>query len=94
MAAVATTSALDRWAKDAGLSYPKLAQRLSCDASSAWRYGRPLDHPKFRVPPTDQMIAIYRVTCGAVTPNDFYDLPDLAAAGAAPDQTPAGGEAV
>lgn len=31
-------------------------------------------------PQPPEMIAIYRVTGGQVTPNDFYDLPDLEAA--------------
>lgn len=51
-----------------------LADKIGVTYKTAWIYynGR-------RIPPADQMIAIYRLSKGAVQPNDFYALPDLTA---------------
>jgi DNA-binding transcriptional regulator YdaS (Cro superfamily) len=66
---------LDQW-----LSTPRLLPAADfarlCGASPAavsrWRRGM--------MPAPHHMRAIYRVTRGAVRPNDFYDLPALSAA--------------
>ncbi len=47
-----------------------------------WEGGR-------RIPSREFMAAIYRFTRGAVTPNDFYDLPDLETGSLALDDEPA-----
>jgi transcriptional regulator with XRE-family HTH domain len=65
---------LVEWRRQEGLSQVELADRLGCDQSyvSLIERGEPE-----RMPRRDMMVKIYRVTRGAVAPNDFYDLPDL-----------------
>ena len=57
------------------ISYGAFATRIGVGRSSVYRYAAGV-----RVPEPDVMIRIYLVTNGAVEPNSFYDLPDLAAA--------------
>lgn len=60
------------WVKDQGLSWEAAARLIGAgNATVAHRYGcRSIPRPP-------QMLRIYVVTDGQVTPNDFYTLPPL-----------------
>ena len=69
--------AMDLWKfrQEHGLSLAEMARRIGVvSAATVWRYELAADHPAARIPGRWQMMAIYRATDGAVTPNDFYDL--------------------
>lgn len=63
------------WVKDRKLSWAQAAELIGVgDARHAWRYAHGT------VPRTAEMVSrIYLLTAGQVTPNDFYDLPELPA---------------
>lgn len=69
---------LRQWLADQGLSQAAFAERIGRAQQSVARYCAG------RVPDPDAMAAIARETAGAVAPNDFYDLPDLAALAESP----------
>lgn len=77
------------WRKEQGQTQQQLADQLQTAQSWIALIERAHD-PK--VPAPDLMRRIYALTRGAVTPNDFYDLPaidqlelpDMAPAGSAP----------
>lgn len=63
---------LDDWRIRQGLSVQQLANRIRTTHQSALRYCNGQ-----RVPRAAIMPRIYRITGGAVQPNDFYRLPRL-----------------
>jgi len=65
---------LAEWRIEQGLTQSELAARLGCDQSYISLIERSTDP---QTPRRHWMLKIYRLTRGAVTPNDFYDLPDL-----------------
>lgn len=67
-----------------GLTLDAYGQRVGCNVETIRRYCLPFDHPKFQVPRRPQMRRIYVESNGVVTPNDFYDLPDLSSLPANP----------
>jgi hypothetical protein len=77
VAVVETYSALARWLKQNDVKVPALAAACKVTRQAAYRYRLPLAHPDFRRPEPSVMIAIYVFTGGQITPNDFYDLPDI-----------------
>lgn len=61
------------WCEQNKVNYSDLSRRLGAKSpETARRYVEGA-----RIPSEEQMRAIFRVTGGAVTPNDFYDLPPL-----------------
>lgn len=65
---------LVEWRKEKGWTQDELADALDCSqpfVSLIERRSNP------QIPGRDQMIRIHRLTKGAVSPNDFYDLPPL-----------------
>lgn len=69
---------LGDWRRSQGLTQEDLAARLGLIPVSIARYESGL-----RLPGPAVMIQIFEISGGAVQPNDFYALPDLAAARAA-----------
>jgi transcriptional regulator with XRE-family HTH domain len=65
-------SKLGDWRRAKGLTQEDLGAKLGCEKPTVARY-----EAGTRIPERDTMRRIYVVTDGAVTPNDFYDLPDL-----------------
>lgn len=65
---------LAEWRKAEGLSQEELAEMLGVTQPTISAVER---WPVNSIPGRELMIAIYRVTNGIVTPNDFYNLPDL-----------------
>lgn len=63
-----------RWCAERGLDAAELDQALGVGTNTSYHYIRPLDHPRFNVPPAPVMARIFALTGGAVLPNDFYDL--------------------
>lgn len=74
---------LAAWRKQEGLSQDELATALETTQGYVSRIERPARAKDFRMPGLRMMIDIYRLTAGAVTPNDFYDLPKIEAKRAA-----------
>jgi transcriptional regulator with XRE-family HTH domain len=68
---------LRAWREDAKLSRRELGDKLRTDSTSIFRWELERGHPDKRIPTSGFMEAIHRLTRGAVTPNDFYDLPAL-----------------
>lgn len=68
---------LRAWREDAKLSRRELAEKLRTDSTSIFRWELERGHSDKRIPTCGFMDAIYRLTRGAVAPNDFYDLPAL-----------------
>ncbi|BBC99116.1 helix-turn-helix domain-containing protein [Sphingobium sp. YG1] len=68
---------LAAWRKQEGLSQDELATALDTTQGYVSRIERPARAKDFRMPGLRMMIDIFRRTRGAVTPNDFYDLPKL-----------------
>lgn len=66
---------LAEWRRTQSMTQQDLADALGCIVTTIARYeaGR-------RKPDDATMLAIYHFTDGAVQPNDFYDLPAIAAA--------------
>jgi transcriptional regulator with XRE-family HTH domain len=64
------------WRKKAGKTQADLAAALGCSQSYISQIER-ADNPL--VPGPAIIIEIYRISDGAVMPNDYYDLPDLTA---------------
>ena len=89
MAATAKDSALDRARLEARLTYEELGQALGCSTKAAWRYCLPRGHRDFRIPPDSVMPRIVERFFPEVQPNDFYEMPVLAAV----EDAPASGEA-
>jgi hypothetical protein len=65
-----------------GFTLDGYAKHMGWHVETVRRYCLPADHPKFQVPRRRQMREIFLDTGGVVTPNDFYDLPELPVAGA------------
>ncbi len=63
---------LESWRIKEGLSIQDLAERIGESYETTRRY-----ITGCRRPQAAQMTKIYVVTGGAVTPNDFHELPDL-----------------
>lgn len=62
------------WRKERSWKQEELADRLTCSQSFISLIERANDP---QIPGREMMLRIYRLTRGAVTPNDFYDLPPL-----------------
>tara|TARA_Y100001973_G_C5177816_1_gene323108 strand:- start:66 stop:272 length:207 start_codon:yes stop_codon:yes gene_type:complete len=55
------------------MSYGRLAQLVGCShATVCRRWCLPVTHPNSMIPDRKFMMAILRLTNGAVQPNDFY----------------------
>jgi len=65
---------LTAWRRQNGKTQAWLADQLGCSQSYVSQIERAANPT---VPRKDIAMAIFAVTDGAVTPNDFYDLPDL-----------------
>lgn len=65
---------LAEWRIGQGLTQSELAAKLGCDQSFISYIERANDP---MIPRREFMLKIYRFTFGAVTPNDFYNLPVL-----------------
>ncbi|OSQ38989.1 hypothetical protein TMES_09845 [Thalassospira mesophila] len=74
---------LEQWLSNTQTSRSAFAERIGVSKSvvTKWCSGEVL-------PRTVPLLAIYRVTAGQVSPNDFYDLSGLTACN---DDDPAGG---
>jgi hypothetical protein len=60
------------------MSYSVLANGIGVShATVARRYCLPFDHKDFSRPAEDIMLNIQEFTMGSVTPNDFYNLPEV-----------------
>lgn len=71
---------LGDWREKQGLSYRELNKLLGVSGNdTSRRYCLPHGHPEYRIPRPSEMTRIYLATGGQVQPNDFYDLPALAA---------------
>jgi transcriptional regulator with XRE-family HTH domain len=68
---------LRAWREDAGLSRRELAEKLSTDTATIYRWELDLGHADKRIPALGFMSRLHQLTRGAVSPNDFYDLPPL-----------------
>jgi transcriptional regulator with XRE-family HTH domain len=65
---------LAEWRIGQGMTQAQLADRLGCEQSFISQIERATDP---MIPRRRWMLAIYRLTWAAVTPNDFFDLPEL-----------------
>lgn len=63
------------WRKAEGLKQSELADRIGVTQASISYLERARCRPQ--IPSHELMVRIYRLSKGAVAPNDFYDLPDL-----------------
>lgn len=68
---------LGEWLEQEGLSVSRFATRIGEHSEVVRRYTLPREHPDSRIPRHGPMCRIYLATGGEVTPNDYYDLPDL-----------------
>jgi hypothetical protein len=68
---------LRSWLDQKHLTLTDFGAQIGVAATTVLRYCHPAGHRNRRVPEPDCMAAIYLATAGAVTPNDFHDLPDL-----------------
>lgn len=70
---------LAEWRKQEGYDQQQLADALGVTQPSISYLERSADRAfgKPQVPKPDLMRRIYALTRGAVTPNDFYDLPSI-----------------
>ncbi|MFN3991215.1 MAG: helix-turn-helix domain-containing protein [Erythrobacter sp.] len=66
------------WRRASGMTQEELAARLGLIPGSVARY-----ESGSRLPAPAVMIRLFEISDGAVQPNDFYALPDAAAAEAA-----------
>lgn len=67
-------NAFGRWCADRGLDAGELDKALGVGTNTGYHYIRPLDHPRFHMPPAAVMKRIFLLTEGAITPLDFYDV--------------------
>jgi hypothetical protein len=67
-------NAFGQWCQVRSLIGQALDQALGVGTNTSYHYIRPLDHPRYSVPPAQVMAKIYALTRGAIQPNDFYDL--------------------
>jgi len=65
---------LAEWRISEGMTQAQLADRLGCEQSFISQIERAHDP---MIPRRRFMLSIFRLTFGAVTPNDFYNLPVL-----------------
>lgn len=72
MAKCGSTSKLTRWCDENAINFSEGARRIGTVPDTFRRYAHGM-----RVPRPAHMVAIYLLTGGRVTPNDFYDLPAL-----------------
>lgn len=69
---------LKAWREREGKSLKDVADALDInDIATVFRWEQEPGVSSRRIPTEGYMRRLYRVTRGAVTPNDFYDLPDL-----------------
>jgi hypothetical protein len=62
---------------EAGLTLKAVGEPIGCGPETVRRHCLPADHPDFRMPRRKALVHYYVMSRGAVTPNDFCDLPDL-----------------
>lgn len=65
---------LVQWRKGAAITQDALAELLGCSQPYVSQIERSMDPT---IPRPDLMVKIFLITQGAVSPNDFYDLPVL-----------------
>lgn len=68
---------LREWIDQEGLTFSAFGRKIGVGTRTVSRYCLPFDSKYRRVPDLRRMTSIYIATAGAVTPNDFHDLPDL-----------------
>jgi transcriptional regulator with XRE-family HTH domain len=68
---------LRAWREGEGLSRRALAEKLSTDTATIYRWELELGHADKRIPAIGFMSRIYRLSRAVVSPNDFYDLPPI-----------------
>lgn len=69
---------LKAWRKEQSLTQVALAEKLCCSQTTISLIEADSGGERAgQIPDRGLMVRIYRETRGAVTPNDFYDLPDL-----------------
>lgn len=69
---------LKDYRKQAGLSVDEARQKIGVSAVTWRAWERDAMHPKAKVPKSLNMIKLFIWSRGAVEPNDFHCLPDLA----------------
>ena len=62
--------------KSKGLTLRQAAAKLAMGRETYRRYELAADNPAARVPDRGAMARIFAWSAGAVTPNDFHDLPE------------------
>ena len=84
---------LRTWRENEGKTRAEIGAEVDSNEVSIRRYELPPGRPDSRIPHRAMMIRFFILSQGAVQPNDFYDLPDLAALAAVPpsDGAPEGG---
>lgn len=68
-----------KWCAEKGVTGPALDRLLGVGKNQSYHYIVPLDHDRFAIPRPAVMARIVELTDGQVQPNDFYDIPKLAA---------------
>ena len=68
---------LSEYLEQKNLTPSQFGELAGLPRSSVEHYSAPLDDPYYRRPGKRATDAIYLATGGAVTPNDFHDLPQL-----------------
>lgn len=74
---------LESWLRRTETDRKVFAELIGVTVGALSRYCRSPSHRHFRRPHGEVMVAIYKATQGAVRPDSFYDLPDLAPRAAA-----------
>jgi transcriptional regulator with XRE-family HTH domain len=68
---------LAEWRRERRMTQSELASAIGCTQSAISNFERADTLARSQIPGPDLIVAIYRLTRGAVTPNDFYSLPPL-----------------
>lgn len=68
---------LRAWREGEGLSRREVAEQLSTDTATIYRWELDAGHSDKRIPTVGFMGRIHQLSRGAVAPNDFYDLPPI-----------------
>lgn len=63
-----------QWCAAQGLDGSDLDRALGVGTNTSYHYIRPLDHPRFNVPPAPVMARIFALTKGKIGPEAFYDV--------------------
>lgn len=69
---------LPQWLKQQKKTRAGFSKQICVSKRVVYDWCLPFGHPDRRIPSHGAMCAIYVATAGQVTPDSFYDLPDLA----------------